>query len=169
MHERGADVDDLGHEALGGSAESEAAAASESFDEADGSAQAERPGIDDGVLIPRGGSFEGQVVITGPTRIEGSVRGSLRGPGDLFIGSGARVEGRVECEALTSEGEIVGPVSALRCARFGAGARLDGDLQAPSVSFDESAIWNGRASVGGGLGAGPAAGLGAAGGVDPEA
>jgi len=99
-------------------------------------------------LIPRGGGFDGQVAIVGPTRIEGSVRGSLRGGGDLFIGDQARVEGRVECDALECRGEIVGPVSARTRARFGAGARLDGDLECPSVAFDEDAVWNGRASVG---------------------
>ena len=34
-------------------------------------------------------------------------------------------------------------------ARFGPGARLDGDLQAPVVYLDEDAVWNGRAIVGG--------------------
>ncbi len=109
-----------------------------------------RSDIGEGVLVPRGGSFEGQVAIVGPTRIEGSVRGSLRGPGELFVGSEARVEGRVECEEITSEGEILGPVAVRTKARFGPGARLDGDLQAPVVVFDENAVWNGRAEIGSG-------------------
>ncbi|MBY0399621.1 polymer-forming cytoskeletal protein [Myxococcota bacterium] len=102
----------------------------------------------DDVLIPLGGAFEGQVAITGPTRIDGSVRGSLRGAGDLVLGAQSRIEGRVECESLMSEGEIVGPVSVRTRARLGAGARLDGDLQAPIVSLDDDAIWNGRALIG---------------------
>lgn len=103
----------------------------------------------DSPLVPRGGAFEGQVAITGPTRIEGSVRGSVRGVGDLFVGGQARIEGRVECEALESEGEIIGPVSVRTRACFGAGARLDGDLEAPVVVLADDAIWNGRATVGG--------------------
>lgn len=102
----------------------------------------------DGALVPRGGSFDGQVAIVGPTRIEGHVRGSLRGFGALQVGSQARVEGRVECDSLECEGEIVGPVSVRTRARFGAGARLDGDLQVPVVALDEAAVWNGRAIVG---------------------
>lgn len=99
-------------------------------------------------LVPRGGSFDGQVAIVGPTRIEGHVRGSLRGSGELYVGTAARVEGRVECDALESDGEIVGPVAVRTRARFGAGARLDGDLQVPVVAFDDDAIWNGRAQIG---------------------
>lgn len=106
------------------------------------------PLAEDDVLVPSGGAFEGQVAITGPTRIEGSVRGSLRGAGDLIVGAQGRIEGRVECESLESAGEIVGPVVVRTRARLAAGARLDGDLRAPTVSFDESAVWNGRALVG---------------------
>ncbi|MFO0689542.1 MAG: polymer-forming cytoskeletal protein [Myxococcota bacterium] len=102
----------------------------------------------DDVLVPAGGAFEGQVAITGPTRIEGSVRGSLRGAGDLIVGEKGRIEGRVECESLENAGEIVGPVVVRTRARLAPGARLDGDLRAPIVAFDESAIWNGRALVG---------------------
>lgn len=101
-----------------------------------------------GVLVPYGGVFEGQVAIVGPTRIEGRVRGSVRGNGDLRIGNAARVEGRIECDALESDGEIQGPVAVRTRARFGPGARLDGDLEARIVAFDEEAVWNGRAIVG---------------------
>lgn len=104
-------------------------------------------GVFTGPLIPRGGAFEGQVAIVGPTRIEGSVRGSIRGRGDLHVGPGARIEGRIECDALASQGEIVGPVRARTRAHFGAGARLDGDLEVPIMVFEDDAIWNGRATI----------------------
>lgn len=100
------------------------------------------------VLVPAGGCFEGQVAIVGLTRIEGSVRGSLRGPGQLLVGPDARVEGRIECESLDSRGEIVGPVAVRTRARLGGRGRLDGDLRAPSVVLEDEAIWNGRAVVG---------------------
>ena len=116
-------------------------------EERDGGATRRSP--DAGALVPHGGTFDGQVAIVGPTRIEGRVRGSVRGRGDLRVGSGARIEGRVECDALESDGEIQGPVAVRARARFGPGARLDGDLEAPIVAFDEDAIWNGRAVVGG--------------------
>lgn len=103
-----------------------------------------------GPLVPRGGAFDGQVAIVGPTRIEGSVRGSIRGNGDLTVGPGARIEGRVECDALDSQGEIVGPVRARTRARFSAGARLDGDLEVPVMVFEDDAILNGRATIRGG-------------------
>lgn len=107
-----------------------------------------RGGVGEAVLVPSGGAFEGQVAVVGLTRIEGSVRGSLRGPGHLRVGPEARIEGRVECESLESRGEIVGPVSVRTRARIGGRGRLDGDLHAPTVLIEDDAVWNGRALVG---------------------
>lgn len=99
-------------------------------------------------LVPREGLWEGQIAIVGQTLIDGAVNGSLRGPGELVLGSGARVEGLIECDVVESQGQIVGPVVARRRARLGAGARFEGDLDAPSLEVDDDVIWNGVARVG---------------------
>lgn len=100
-------------------------------------------------LIPREGLFEGQVAIHGQTRVEGTVRGSLRGSGELVLGRDARVEGLIECDVVSSQGEIIGPVIARVRAHFADGARLEGDLEAPSVEVEGDVVWNGVARVGG--------------------
>jgi cytoskeletal protein CcmA (bactofilin family) len=100
-------------------------------------------------LIPAGGSFEGQVALQGETRVEGAVRGSLRGSGELVLGPDARIEGIVECDVVSSSGAIIGPVAARVGAHFADGAYFDGDLEAPSVEIEGDVIWNGVARVGG--------------------
>jgi cytoskeletal protein CcmA (bactofilin family) len=99
-------------------------------------------------LVPLDGRFEGQIAVVGETRIDGQVRGSLRGPGMLVLGPSARVEGPIECEVLESSGEIVGPVLARGRARLGPGTRFEGDLEAPVLEVDDDAVWNGVARVG---------------------
>lgn len=99
-------------------------------------------------LVPPGGFFEGQVAVMGRTRIAGTVRGSLRGPGELVLDPGARVEGVIECDVVSSRGAIVGPVVARRRAHLGNGARFEGDLDAPAVAIDDQAVWIGIARVG---------------------
>ena len=99
-------------------------------------------------LVPRDGLFEGQVAIVGETLIEGTVRGSLQGSGELVLGAEARVEGRIECDVISSRGEIEGPVVARRHAHFADGARFEGDLEAPAVEVDGDVVWNGAARVG---------------------
>jgi cytoskeletal protein CcmA (bactofilin family) len=100
-------------------------------------------------LVPREGFFEGLVAIVGHTRVEGTVRGSLRGPGELVLGPDARVEGAIECDIISSRGVIVGPVAARIRAHFGDGAHFEGDLDAPAVEVDGEVVWNGVARVGG--------------------
>jgi cytoskeletal protein CcmA (bactofilin family) len=111
----------------------------------DGRASTASTGV---ALVPRGGFFEGQIAILGQTRIEGTVRGSLRGSGELVLGREARVEGVVECDAFSSRGEMIGPVVAHTRAHLGEGARLEGDLEGPAVEVDDGVIWNGVARIG---------------------
>ena len=99
-------------------------------------------------MVPRGGFFEGQVVILGQTRIEGGVRGSLRGSGELILGREARVEGVVECDVFSSQGEMIGPVVARIRAHFRDGAHFEGDLEGPTVEVDGDVVWNGVARIG---------------------
>jgi cytoskeletal protein CcmA (bactofilin family) len=99
-------------------------------------------------LVPSGGIFEGEVAVLGDTRIEGRVVGSLRGPGRIVLGPEAKIEGELECDEVDSEGAIRGPIDAHHRVRLRAGARLDGDIQSPSVEVADSAVWNGTARVG---------------------
>ncbi len=110
-----------------------------------------RPGskdLADLPLVPREGFFEGQIAILGRTLVEGTVRGSLRGAGELIIGPEARIEGVVECDVVSSRGVIVGPVTARSRAHFSDGAHFEGDLDSPTVSIDGDAVWTGVARVG---------------------
>lgn len=100
-------------------------------------------------LVPRDGFFEGQVAVIGRTRVEGTVRGSLRGSGELILGPEARVEGAVECDVVSCCGVIIGPVVARVRLHLKDGARFEGDLDAPVVQLDGEAIWIGVARVGG--------------------
>jgi len=99
-------------------------------------------------LVPRDGLWEGQVAVVGRTLIEGAVNGSLRGPGELVLSRGARVEGVIDCEVVDSQGEIIGPVVARTRAHLGPGTRLTGDLEAPVLEVDDDAEWNGAARIG---------------------
>lgn len=99
-------------------------------------------------LVPAGGSFEGQVALVGDTRIEGHVKGSVRGRGQVLIGAAARVDGPLECDALDCRGAIRGPIRASERVRLRAGARIDGDVETPALEVSDSVVWNGHAKVG---------------------
>jgi len=98
-------------------------------------------------LVPASGVFEGQVAVVGQTRIEGTVLGSVRGPGDLVLGTEGRIEGRIDCETVSSHGEILGPIVARKRAYLGDGAHFEGDLVTAAVEVDGHVVWNGQARV----------------------
>lgn len=100
-------------------------------------------------LVPREGFFEGQVAVHGRTYIDGTIRGSVRGSGEVVLGPEARIDGVIECDVISSRGVIVGPVVARISAHFGRGAHFEGDLDAPVVKIDSDVVWIGAARVGG--------------------
>lgn len=99
-------------------------------------------------LVPEGGVFEGQVAVAGPTRIDGTVRGTLRGSGALLIGPNGQVEGKIDCAEVMSEGAVTGPIIAEHRACLGSGAHFEGDLTAPVLEVHDEAVWIGRARIG---------------------
>ena len=99
-------------------------------------------------LIPAGAVFEGQISMQGATRIDGVVRGTVRGTGLLEVGPQGRIEGLVECERVRNEGAIVGPLVAQGHVILAPGAYFEGELHAPTLEVADSATWNGVARVG---------------------
>lgn len=99
-------------------------------------------------LVPEGGLFEGQIAVAGPTRIDGIVRGSLRGPGSLLIGSNGHVEGQINCAEVVAQGAVVGPITAEQRACLDAGAHLEGDLASPVLEVNDDATWIGKGKIG---------------------
>lgn len=99
-------------------------------------------------LVPEGGVFEGQVAVAGPTRIDGTVRGTLRGPGALLIGPTGHVEGQIDCSVVISQGAVTGPITAEQRACLESGAHFEGDLAAPVLEVHDDAVWIGRARIG---------------------
>ena len=99
-------------------------------------------------LVPEGGIFEGQVAVAGPTRIDGTVRGTVRGPGALLIGRTGHVEGHIDCSEVVAQGAVVGPITAEQRACLDAGAHLEGDLTAPVLEVNDDAVWIGQARIG---------------------
>ena len=53
-----------------------------------------------------GTEFDGLVLLHGPVRIEGRIRGEIRSQDRVWLGRDARVEGRIEAEEVVVEGAV---------------------------------------------------------------
>ena len=79
--------------------------------------------------------------------IDGKVEGSIMSEGKLTIGANGRVFGDIQAGSITIEGLVKGDILASdRCALH-AGANLQGDIESPSLAMDESASFNGSATI----------------------
>src|SRR5262245_40287496 len=103
-------------------------------------AEPERP------LIVAGAAFEGLLLLHGPARVEGRVRGEIIGS-SLWIGRTAEVEARVEVDELVVSGVVAGRVRVQGRALLRATARVTASVEARSLVLAEGLVREGRCST----------------------
>jgi cytoskeletal protein CcmA (bactofilin family) len=103
----------------------------------------------DQALLGTGSEFEGLLLLHGPARIEGRVRGEIHGT-SLWIGPAASVDARVEVDHLVVSGEVAGSVRVRGRIELRATARVSADLEARSLVLEEGSVHEGRCSTGAG-------------------
>ena len=100
-------------------------------------------------LLGAGSEFEGLLLLHGPARIEGRIRGEILGT-SLWIGPSASVDARVEVDHLVVSGEVAGSVEVRGRALLRATAHVSADLSAESLVLEEGSFLEGRCSTGAG-------------------
>jgi len=98
-------------------------------------------------LIGPGAAFEGLLLLHGPARVEGRVRGEIVGS-SLWIGRSAEVEARVEVDELVVSGVVAGSVCVQGRALLRATARVSASLEARSLVLEEGCLLEGHCSTG---------------------
>ena len=88
--------------------------------------------------------FDGLVLLHGPARIEGRIRGEIRSQDRVWLGPDARVEGRIEAREVVVEGCVEGDLRAHRRIALGASARVRGSLVSPRLRLEDGAQLEGR-------------------------
>jgi cytoskeletal protein CcmA (bactofilin family) len=99
-------------------------------------------------LIGAGTRIEGNVIFAGGLRIDGEVKGDVRGgeneAGTLVISEHARVEGEIAVAHLVVNGTIVGPVHATDFLELQPRSRVTGDVHYASIEMHLGAVVEGR-------------------------
>ena len=99
-------------------------------------------------LVPKGGRFDGRIVVRGAACLAGHVQGPVHGAGRLRVLEPAVISGAVEVDELDCAGTIEGPVRVRRVAHLAKGATVRGTLVAPRLSVESGALIQGKCSVG---------------------
>jgi cytoskeletal protein CcmA (bactofilin family) len=98
-------------------------------------------------LLGAGAEFEGLLLLHGPARIEGRVRGEILGS-SLWIGTAGSVDARVEVDHLVVSGEVAGSIRVRGRIELRPTARVSGDLETQSLVLEEGSFLEGRCVTG---------------------
>jgi cytoskeletal protein CcmA (bactofilin family) len=100
------------------------------------------------LVLPAGTEFEGTLVLPGPSRIDGCVRGKILAASDVWIGEEGFVGADLAGDRVVVAGTVVGDVVATTSIELRATGRVRGDLTAPSLRLAEGAVVDGACRSG---------------------
>jgi cytoskeletal protein CcmA (bactofilin family) len=99
-------------------------------------------------LIGVGTSLAGDVTFTGGLRVDGEIKGNVRGadgqPATLVISEHARIEGEISVSHLVINGTVIGPVRSSDFLELQTRARVTGDVEYSTIEMHLGAVVQGR-------------------------
>ncbi len=99
-------------------------------------------------LIGKGASYEGSLVFEHGTRIDGTLKGEIRGKGTLVIGEGADVDAVIHVGSLIMlGGTLHGKVIAEQSIELLRTAVVHADLDTPDLYIEKGARFEGRSTM----------------------
>ncbi|MDP2823908.1 MAG: polymer-forming cytoskeletal protein [Sulfuritalea sp.] len=99
-------------------------------------------------LIGTGTSLDGDVTFAGGLRVDGEIRGNVRGidgqPATLVISEHARIEGEISVSHLVINGTVIGAVHSSDFLELQTRARVTGDVEYSTIEMHLGAVVQGR-------------------------
>ena len=98
------------------------------------------------VLISKNTSINGNINITGCTRIDGLIEGTLAVDSDLFIGETGNIKAPIYAKNATIAGSVMGNIACKGRLELTETARIVGDIRCGSLVIAEGAVFKGKCS-----------------------
>lgn len=98
-------------------------------------------------IIGVGSSFRGTMMIAGTLRIEGELEGDVLRCERLEIGEHGVMRADIEVKEAVVSGRVYGNIRALGVLEMKAGARVEGDVAAMSVTMEPGVYFTGRCTM----------------------
>jgi cytoskeletal protein CcmA (bactofilin family) len=97
-----------------------------------------------GAFLDESSEIEGQYSSSGTVVLDARVRGELTSKGTLIIGEHGVAEARVLGVNIVVRGTVNGSIVASERVELKAGARVNGDIEAPVIAMEAGAHIDGR-------------------------
>jgi len=99
-------------------------------------------------FIDQGSNFEGKLSFKDTVRIDGGFKGEITSENTLIVGESGDVEALIKSKTVVVSGIVVGNISAAEQVVLHKSAKIDGDIETPSIMVEKGAVFNGRLSMG---------------------
>ena len=117
-------------------------------------------------FIDQGSQFEGKLSFKDTVRIDGEFSGEISSENTLIVGETGEITATIRSNMVVVSGSVAGDIYAGRQIVLHKTARVEGDLECPSIMIEEGALFNGQLKMNAG---GPAAALKSVSGGQPDA
>ena len=99
-------------------------------------------------VLREGSRFDGLLVLPGPARIDGTVRGEILAASDLWVGPRGHIEADLEARTIVLEGRVVGDVRATERIELRGSAQVRGGVRAPRLTIEDGCQVDGSCTMG---------------------
>ncbi len=95
-------------------------------------------------FIDQGSEFEGKLSFRDTVRIDGCFRGEIASENTLIVGESGEIHATIRSNMVVISGTVVGNVHAACKLVLHKTARVNGDVETPSLIVEEGAVLNGH-------------------------
>lgn len=99
-------------------------------------------------FVGSGTAFTGETTFKAMMRVDGQLSGRISSSsGTLVIGTNGRVDANIEVAVATVHGTVNGDIIATQRLELGRSAKVNGNIQAPSLVIEQGAIFEGSCKM----------------------
>ncbi len=100
-------------------------------------------------LIGAGTTITGDLESNGDIRIDGLLKGNLKGKSKIIIGADGIVQGNIEGMQADIMGQVTGTIKVQELLYLHGSTKVDGDIYAGKLQVEPTAVFNGKCNMGG--------------------
>jgi len=127
--------------------QSETAAASRALTESESLARYIKEGLLSG-FVGNGTALTGEAVFKGMLRVDGHLSGQVKSEGGtLIVGNNGQVDADIEVAVATIHGTVNGDITASQRLELGRAAKVNGNIQTPSLVIEQGAVFEGNCKM----------------------
>jgi len=127
--------------------QAETAAASRAVTESESLARDIKEGLLSG-FVGNGTALTGEAIFKGMLRVDGHLSGQVKSEGGtLIVGNNGQVDADIEVAVATIHGTVNGDINASQRLELGRAAKVNGNIQTPSLVIEQGAVFEGSCKM----------------------